>query len=127
MSTREEAPWLVEAPLRLQEMISRAFWEFAQDNPPWEAHIRYHDEPLWILRQEHNGGVRRIQGAFFAQQEALGLYLIPDRSDLNGEARIKFRRHCQVVLPYEELLKCDSGDIKGQLGHIARCFNTYPV
>ena len=123
----EEAPRLLEMPQRLDSMISQAVWEFAKENPRWEAHVRYHDEPLWILRRGDEGVVQRIQVAFFAQPEGPRLRVIPDRSDLTGEARVKFRRDGQMVVLYEELLQYDVKEIKLTLSSAALSFGKYPI
>jgi hypothetical protein len=123
----EEAPRIVEVPHRLDTIISQAVWEFAQENPPWEAHIRYHDEPLWILRREDEGVVQRIQVAFFAEPEGPVLRVIPDRSDLKADARVKFRRDGQTIVLYKELLAYDTKELKSTLRSAAVSFGKYPI
>lgn len=116
----EEAPRFVEPPLSLVRLISEAVWDFAQENKDWEPHIRYHDEPVWVLRREREGEVERIQLAFFVLWQGMGLYVIPDRSGLAEKGRIQFRKDNQTFIAYQELLIYGSADVKRILKEVAR-------
>lgn len=111
-----EAPRLVEPPARLDRAVSQAVWEFAKEHSGWEAHIRYHDEPIWVLRKEEDGKVKRIQLAFFDFPDGYALYVTPDRSDLTEEDRRKFRLDGQRVIPYKEAY--ESKEVKRVLSEI---------
>lgn len=82
--------------------------------------MRYHDEPLWILRQEEKEVIKRVQIALFSNLDEVHLYLIPDRSDLVGEKRIKFRRNFQIDVPYKELLSYTAKDIETKIDTLVK-------
>jgi hypothetical protein len=97
----------------MENKIIDAIKEFikhdSQKNVAWEIHIRYHDEPIWLLKLTEGEIVKRIQISVFDDEEGnLNIYIIPDKSNLSTEEKDKLRGKrilVQIPIPEKEFNK----------------------
>jgi hypothetical protein len=98
----------------MENKIIDAIKEFtnhdSQKNVTWEIHIRYHDEPIWLLRLREGEIVKRIQiSVFDDEKENLKIYVIPDKSDISPEERGKWREYnkesVEIPIPEKDFKK----------------------
>jgi len=94
-----------EVPRHMEQEIYEAIQIFVKSSPyRWEQHIRYHDEPIWILKLEESQIVKRIQLAVFDEPDGLFFHIIPDHSGLSNKERQELRnkgRDYRIHVPDE--------------------------
>ena len=95
---------------KIEQQISKAIDTFlGKSSISWEPHIRYHDEPIWILRVGESEIVKRIQLALFDEPDGYFFYVIPDHSGLPKEERERLRLEGKKYkIPFPEKFSIDT-------------------